>query len=123
MLASRALSRLCVARNTSMLRGIARLHRVTRNTSMLRGIARHPSMLRSQDTHARQFSTTTAAEEEDIDVDAVAYAFMGSKALFAALELGLFDVVARRGDAQGSKRERNSQLQRLLSRPFSTRFG
>ncbi|KAH8054538.1 hypothetical protein JL722_8892 [Aureococcus anophagefferens] len=24
---------------------------------------------------------------------------------------------------QGSKRERNSQLQRLLSRPFSTRFG
>ena len=25
--------------------------------------------------------------------------------------------------AQGSKRERNSQLQRLLSRPFSTRFG
>ena len=25
--------------------------------------------------------------------------------------------------AQGSKRERNSQLQRLISRPFSTRFG
>ena len=29
----------------------------------------------------------------------------------------------RDGAAQGSKRERNSQLQRLLSRPFSTRFG
>jgi DNA-directed RNA polymerase alpha subunit len=26
-------------------------------------------------------------------------------------------------DIQGSKRERNSQLQRLISRPFSTRFG
>ena len=91
MLASRALSRLCVARNTSMLRGIARLHRVTRNTSMLQ-----PSMLRSQDTQARHLSTTTTPEEEDIDVDAVAYAFMGSKALFAALELGLFDVAAPR---------------------------
>ena len=85
---------LCVARNTSMLRGIARLHRVTRNTSMLQ-----PSMRRLQDTRARQFSTTTTPEEEDIDVDAVAYAFMGSKALFAALELGLFDVVARRGNS------------------------
>ena len=28
-----------------------------------------------------------------------------------------------RGAAQGSKRVRNSQLQRLISRPFSTRFG
>ena len=27
------------------------------------------------------------------------------------------------GRDQGSKRERNSQLQRLISRPFSTRFG
>jgi dynamin GTPase len=27
------------------------------------------------------------------------------------------------GDRQGSKRERNSQLQRLISRPLSTRFG
>ena len=26
-------------------------------------------------------------------------------------------------NTQGRKRERNSQLQRLLSRPFSTRFG
>ena len=30
---------------------------------------------------------------------------------------------SRRGTVQGSKRERNSQLQRLISRPFSTRFG
>ena len=88
-----------LAANTSMLRGIARLHRVARNTSMLRGIARHPSMRRLQDTRARHLSTTTTPEEEDIDVDAVAYAFMGSKALFAALELGLFDVVARRGNS------------------------
>jgi len=28
-----------------------------------------------------------------------------------------------RGLGQGSKRVRNSQLQRLISRPFSTRFG
>ena len=28
-----------------------------------------------------------------------------------------------RGGAQGRKRERNSQLQSLISRPFSTRFG
>ena len=27
------------------------------------------------------------------------------------------------GDDQGSKRVRNSQLRRLISRPFSTRFG
>ena len=32
----------------------------------------------------------------------------------------LFDA---RGDLQGRTRERNSQLQRLISRPFSTRFG
>ena len=32
-------------------------------------------------------------------------------------------VVEVTGDKQGSKRERNSQLQRLRSRPFSTRFG
>ena len=31
--------------------------------------------------------------------------------------------VDRSGRLSGSKRERNSQLQRLLSRPFSTRFG
>ena len=66
MIASRAPSRLCVARNTSMLRGIARLHRVARNTSMLQ-----PSMRRLQDTRARHISTTTTPEEEDIDVDAV----------------------------------------------------
>ena len=29
----------------------------------------------------------------------------------------------QRGDVQGRTRERNSQLQRLISRPFSTRFG
>ena len=32
-------------------------------------------------------------------------------------------VAPRAGVVQGSKRERNSQLQRLRSRPFSTRFG
>ena len=33
------------------------------------------------------------------------------------------DAVAARGALQGSTRERDSQLQRLRSRPFSTRFG
>ena len=32
-------------------------------------------------------------------------------------------VVMAEGELQGSTRERNSQLQRLISRPFSTRFG
>ena len=35
----------------------------------------------------------------------------------------LFGSLDARGAGQGRKRERNSQLQRLLSRPFSTRFG
>ena len=33
------------------------------------------------------------------------------------------EVVAELGEEQGSTRERNSQLQSLISRPFSTRFG
>ena len=35
----------------------------------------------------------------------------------------IVDVALANGVDQGSKRERNSQLQRLTSRPFSTRFG
>ena len=41
---------------------------------------------------ARCASTDQA--QDDIDVDAVAYGFMGSKALFAALELGVFDAIS-----------------------------
>jgi HrpA-like RNA helicase len=41
-------------------------------------------------------------------------------ALPCAARLGKLLVL---GATQGSKRERNSQLQRLISRPFSTRFG
>ena len=37
--------------------------------------------------------------------------------------MGTVDDDAQGGEPQGSKRVRNSQLQRLLSRPFSTRFG
>lgn len=40
---------------------------------------------------------STKAEEDDIDVDEVAYGYMGSKALFAALELGIFDHIAEGG--------------------------
>ena len=36
----------------------------------------------------------TAAGPPDIDVDAVAYGFMTSQALFTALELGVFDAIA-----------------------------
>ena len=39
------------------------------------------------------------------------------------LEVAWWRVFRFFGDGQGSKRERNSQLQRLRSRPFSTRFG
>ena len=48
---------------------------------------------------------------------------LGSAALTAAGQLG--DVVKEQmgGASQGRKRVRNSQLQRLLSRSFSTRFG
>ncbi|KAH8082034.1 palmitoyl-(protein) hydrolase [Aureococcus anophagefferens] len=49
-----------------------------------------------------------------------------SRALAAtAVDAGdlLFDVDDVAAPRQGSKRERNSQLQRLISRPFSTRFG
>ena len=48
---------------------------------------------------------------------------LGSAALTAAGQLG--DVVKEQmgGASQGRKRVRNSQLQRLISRSFSTRFG
>ena len=71
----------------------------------------------------------------DVLVDCAAFAAraLSDDGVFVAvLELNgpadaLFDRVSRawgdRGGAQGRTRERNSQLQRLLSRPFSTRFG
>ena len=37
--------------------------------------------------------------------------------------MSLYDTMFSTCDIQGRKRERNSQLQRLISRPFSTRFG
>jgi len=49
---------------------------------------------------ARSLSTAAA---DDIDVDGVAYGFMASQALFAALELGVFDHIAAAGDAGMSK--------------------
>lgn len=39
-------------------------------------------------------ATPTGAQEEDVDLDSVAYGFMASQALFAALELTVFDKVA-----------------------------
>ena len=44
-------------------------------------------------------------------------------AIVAATSTGPVGIGDAAGETQGSKRERNSQLQRLRSRPFSTRFG
>ena len=46
-----------------------------------------------------------------------------SKVTANLLRLARFEHACEAGGAQGSTRERNSQLQRLRSRPFSTRFG
>mmetsp|Transcript_43026 Transcript_43026/g.78219 ORF Transcript_43026/g.78219 Transcript_43026/m.78219 type:complete len:402 (-) Transcript_43026:131-1336(-) len=50
---------------------------------------------------ARTFSS--AAPADDIDVDGVAYGFMASQALFAALELEIFDHIAAAGESGLSK--------------------
>jgi hypothetical protein len=42
----------------------------------------------------RALSAAPGDEAPDIDVDAVAYGFMTSQALFTALELGVFDAIA-----------------------------
>jgi len=47
----------------------------------------------------RAFARTSLEESEDVDLDTVAYGFMASQALFAALELGIFDHIAAAGDA------------------------
>mmetsp|Transcript_28087 Transcript_28087/g.51537 ORF Transcript_28087/g.51537 Transcript_28087/m.51537 type:complete len:410 (-) Transcript_28087:91-1320(-) len=56
---------------------------------------------------SRSFSTEQArggklSEQEDVDLDSVAYGFMASQALFSGLELSLFDYVAEAGDAGAS---------------------
>ena len=64
--------------------------------------------------------------------DRVAYSVFGSYAEYTAVPAAkvlpvpdevAMDVAVSCVVKQGSKRERNSQLQRLISRPFSTRFG
>jgi len=62
-------------------------------------------------SRAGRVSATVLLRGLDVAVDGV-----------GALRLGPAGVTYARGAGQGSKRERNSQLQRLLSRPFSTRF-
>ena len=68
------------------------------------------------------------AEKDDGDDDPMGEYFPDRRPMMlACCALGLANhgdtTWAREGEAQGSKRERNSQLQRLISRPFSTRFG
>jgi len=57
---------------------------------------------------ARCFSSTFEAAE-DVDVDSVAYGFMASQAMFAGLELGVFDRIA----AAGEKGVTITELQKL----------
>jgi ubiquinone/menaquinone biosynthesis C-methylase UbiE len=46
----------------------------------------------------RAFASRDSWEEaEDVDLDSVAYGFMASQALFAALEISLFDLIAEAG--------------------------
>jgi len=48
----------------------------------------------------RHFSAGASIDaQEDVDIDGVAYAFMSSQALFAALEIGLYDHIAAAGEA------------------------
>ncbi|CAE8627829.1 unnamed protein product [Polarella glacialis] len=47
---------------------------------------------------ARHFSRTSWESTEDVDLDSVAYGFMASQALFAGLELGIFDHIAQAGE-------------------------
>ena len=48
---------------------------------------------------ARRQLSTKPADDDDIDVDAVSYGFMASQAIFAGLELGVFDAIGAAGDA------------------------
>jgi len=49
---------------------------------------------------SRRYASRVGWEEgEDVDLDSVAYGFMASQALFAALELGIFDQIAAAGGA------------------------
>jgi len=51
-------------------------------------------------TAVRSFASRVGWEEgEDVDLDSVAYGFMASQALFAGLELGIFDHIAAAGAA------------------------
>ena len=55
------------------------------------------AMTRQHQQHSQLQSTrgfSSAAADEDIDVDGVAYGFMASQALFTGLESGIFDAIA-----------------------------
>mmetsp|Transcript_78527 Transcript_78527/g.138348 ORF Transcript_78527/g.138348 Transcript_78527/m.138348 type:complete len:390 (+) Transcript_78527:57-1226(+) len=52
----------------------------------------------SQVLSTRSFSRTSWETGDDVDLDSVAYGFMASQALFAGLELGIFDKIAAAGE-------------------------
>lgn len=67
---------------------------------------------------ARGFATRQSWDEgEDVDLDSVAYGFMASQALFAGLELGIFDLIAEAGtkglDAAALRKECSVEAPRL----------
>jgi len=73
---------------------------------------------RAADPDAPGYEDARAPEASTLAYDDVLAALLRHK-----LRVGTLSLEASRGGGQGRTRERNSQLQRLLSRPFSTRFG
>jgi SAM-dependent methyltransferase len=93
-LAMRCLMRGHAARATARLSGLAA-------PSAVRGLALTRSVVPASTTLARQvrgLATRQSWDEmEDVDLDSVAYGFMASQALFAGLELGIFDAISEAG--------------------------
>ena len=57
-------------------------------------VAARPQLLGA----APRRAMSTFEASDDIDVDSVSYGFMASQAVFAGLELGIYDAVAAAGD-------------------------
>jgi len=91
---------------TSVLPSVCRLHSEFRHSAMTRAVLTNQA--KATLPTARCFSSTFEAAD-DVDVDSVAYGFMASQAMFAGLELGVFDHIA----AAGEKGIAIAELQKL----------
>uniref|UniRef100_A0A7S4VLU3 O-methyltransferase domain-containing protein n=1 Tax=Alexandrium monilatum TaxID=311494 RepID=A0A7S4VLU3_9DINO len=92
--AARAFSR---AANLTPVAAAAALRRLP--SAPLRGAWPAAALAASPPVTARAFSQSTWEAGDDVDIDSVAYGFMASQALFAGLELGVFDHIAAAGEA------------------------